>query len=134
MALNGLKDAGPDRILNASRILELANKAHYLYLRENPVEQGKLLKIILSNCALDGATLCPHYRKPFGLIFHAAQNEKWLGREDLNLRPTALEPNSIADWNRWDLEDCKCCRLTMMRPDDRNRLNLMDRGYSEPLR
>ena len=87
LALNGLQDAGPDRVLTGSRILELANKAHFLYLRQNPAEQGKLLKIVLSNCAIDGANLYPNYRKPFDLILKAAKNQEWSGRENLNLRP-----------------------------------------------
>lgn len=33
LALNALRDAEPDRVLKASRILALANKAHSLYLR-----------------------------------------------------------------------------------------------------
>ena len=95
LTLNGLQDAGPDRVLTANRILELANKAYFLYLRQNPAEQGKLLKIVLSNCAIDGASLYPNYRKPFDLILKAAKNQEWSGREDLNLRPPGPEPGAL---------------------------------------
>jgi len=81
LALNGLLEAASsDRLLTTRRILELANKAHSLYVRQKPVEQAKLLKIVLSNCALDRTSLYPTYRKPFELIFQAAKNENWLGR------------------------------------------------------
>ena len=80
LALNGLQGADSDRLLSTQRILELANKAHSLYVRQKPVEQAKLLKIVLSNCALDRTSLYPTYRKPFDLIFQAAKNENWLGR------------------------------------------------------
>ena len=95
LALNGLQEVSRDRGLTAGRILELANKAYFLYVRQNPVEQGKLLKIVLSNCAIDGANLYPTYRKPFDLICKAAKNEEWSGREDLNLRPPAPKAGSV---------------------------------------
>jgi site-specific DNA recombinase len=82
-----LDQASPDRLLNASRILELANKARFLYVSQNPAEKAKLLKMVLSNCTLDSATLYPTYRKPFDLIFHRAKNEEWRGRRDSNPRP-----------------------------------------------
>ena len=77
LALNGLEEATPDRALTASRIIELANKAYFLYLRQNPAEQGKLLKIVLSNCSIDGTSLYPTYRKPFDLIFNRAKTKEW---------------------------------------------------------
>jgi DNA invertase Pin-like site-specific DNA recombinase len=88
MALHGLKDANAgDRLLSAKRILELANKAYFLYLTRKPAEQAELLRLVLLNCAIDGASLYPTYRKPFDLIFQRAKNQDWSGREDLNLRP-----------------------------------------------
>ena len=80
MALQALEQANSDRLLTASRTLELANKAHSLYLRQSPQEQGKLL----SNCATDGVSLSPTYKKPFDLIFARAKNEEWRARRDSN--------------------------------------------------
>jgi len=37
-AIAGLKESGSDRLLNAKRILELANKAYFLYLTRKPAE------------------------------------------------------------------------------------------------
>jgi site-specific DNA recombinase len=94
LALNGLKDISPDRVLTATRVLELANKAYFLYVRQNPAEQAKLLRMVLSNCAVDGANLYPTYRKPFDLIFQAAKNENWLGGRDSNPDRRIQSPQS----------------------------------------
>ncbi len=94
-ALAGLKQADePARLLTASRTLELANKAYSLYVRQNPVEQAKLLKMVLSNCRIDAVNLTPTYRKPFNLIFERAKKEEWRARRDSNSRPIA--PEAIA--------------------------------------
>ena len=88
MALSGLQQSNNgDRLLDAKRILELANKAYSLYVTRKPAEQAELLRKVLLNCAIDGASLYPTYRKPFDVIFQRAKNEEWSGREDLNLRP-----------------------------------------------
>ena len=72
-------------LLNAKRILELANKAYSLYVSQNVVEQAKLLRMVLSNCAIDAASVYPTYRKPFDRIFQRAKTEEWYAREDSNL-------------------------------------------------
>jgi LytS/YehU family sensor histidine kinase len=64
MAIQGLKQASPDRLLDAARILELANTAYFLYRRKSPEEKAKLLKIVLSNCKIDAVSIHPTYRKP----------------------------------------------------------------------
>jgi hypothetical protein len=43
----------------------------------HPAEQAKLLRMVLSNCAIDAANLYPAYRKPFDLIFQAAKTKEW---------------------------------------------------------
>jgi site-specific DNA recombinase len=57
MALAGLQASNGDRLLDAKRILELANKAYFLYLTRKPAEQAQLLRMVLLNCAIDGASL-----------------------------------------------------------------------------
>jgi DNA invertase Pin-like site-specific DNA recombinase len=68
-------------------ILELCNKAHRLYLQQTPLKRAKLLHYLLSNCALDNATLCPTYRKPFDIIAKGLSRSNWLPREDSDLGP-----------------------------------------------
>ena len=58
----------PGEALRGVRILELANKAYFLYLKQPPAEKAKLLRIVLSNCKIDAASVDPTYRKPFDLI------------------------------------------------------------------
>ncbi len=72
-------------LLDARRILELANKAYSLYVRQNVVEQAKLLRMVLSNCAIDAVSVYPTYRKPFDQIFQRAKTKEWYAREDSNL-------------------------------------------------
>ena len=81
-----------ERLLNIQRILELAQKAYFLYITRKPAEQAELLRNVLLNCSIDAVNLYPTYRKPFDLIFNRAKNEEWSGREDLNLRPPGPEP------------------------------------------
>ena len=88
MAIQGLEQANPDQLLTAKRTLELANKAYFLYVTQTPVEKGKLLKMVLSNCRFDGVTLYPTYRKPFDLIFQRAKSKEWCARRDSNSRPS----------------------------------------------
>jgi hypothetical protein len=74
LALNSLDQAtGDQKVLNAKRILELANNIHFLYVRQNPAQQAKLIKMVLSNCKFDSVSVYPTYRKPFDVIFQRAQ-------------------------------------------------------------
>ncbi|MGB6192322.1 MAG: zinc ribbon domain-containing protein, partial [Terracidiphilus sp.] len=88
--ISGLNESTfEDRMHDMRRILELAQKAHSLYLTRKPAEQAELLKKVLLNCSIDAVSLYPTYRKPFDLIFERAKNEQWSGRADLNCRPLA---------------------------------------------
>ena len=87
LALQGLEQQSPDRTFDGIRILELANKAYFLYLRQPAAEKAKLLRIVLSNCLVDTASVYPTYRKPFDLIFERAQKEEWRARRESNSRP-----------------------------------------------
>lgn len=81
-ALDGLHRQSPERRLEGVRILELANKAYFLYLKQPPVEKAKVLEIVLSNCKIHAASVDPQYRKPFDLIFQRVKKEEWLALED----------------------------------------------------
>jgi site-specific DNA recombinase len=94
--LAGLKEPEFDtRLADVGRILELAQKAHSLYLTRNTTERADLLRNVLWNCEIDGVSLYPSYRKPFDLIAKRAKTEQWSGREDLNLRPPGPEPGAL---------------------------------------
>ena len=96
MAIQGLKSAGPDRLLDGVKILELANKAYFLYLKQPPTEKAKLLKLVLSNCTVDATSIHPTYKKPFDLIFAHCKNEGWCARRDSNSRPSASKADALS--------------------------------------
>lgn len=56
------------------KILELANRAYNMYLKQGRHEQRKLLDTILSNCTFYRGTLYPTYRKPFDLLAKCPEN------------------------------------------------------------
>ena len=85
----------PDTLLNAKRILELANRAYFLYLTRKPAEQAELLKKVLLNCSIDGVRLYPTYRKPFDVIAKRVKSQEWSGRADLNCRPLAPQASAL---------------------------------------
>jgi site-specific DNA recombinase len=87
-SVESLEAANPDRTLDAAKILELANKAYSLYVKQSPAERAKLLKMVLSNCAIDAVSLYPTYRKPFDLIFQKGKTKEWCARRDSNSRPS----------------------------------------------
>jgi site-specific DNA recombinase len=84
LAVQGLEQQSPERILGGVRILELANKAYFLYLKQPPAEKAKMLRIVLSNCKINATSVDPTYRKPFDLIFQRARNKEWLPGLDSN--------------------------------------------------
>jgi DNA invertase Pin-like site-specific DNA recombinase len=84
-----------ERLLDVQRILELAQKAYFLYLTRKPAEQAELLRNVLLNCSIDAVSLYPTYRKPFDLIAKRAKYNEWSGREDLNLRPPGPELSKL---------------------------------------
>ncbi|MEO5896486.1 MAG: hypothetical protein ABIS06_12355 [Vicinamibacterales bacterium] len=69
-------------VLLGSQILELARDAKSLFLRQDPTEQRRLLKTLLSNCTLQAGTLYPTYRKPFDALVEGNETEDWLGVRD----------------------------------------------------
>ena len=76
----------PQQWLNAARILELANKAYFLYVKQPPSKKAKLPKTVLSNRAIDGVSIYSIHRKPFELIFRRLKTERMVRPRDLNSR------------------------------------------------
>jgi len=50
------------------RVLELAQRAYSLWLRQDHEEREKLVSILCLNLTLDGVSLVPTWRKPFDLL------------------------------------------------------------------
>jgi hypothetical protein len=69
-----------------SRILELAKTAHTLFIQQEPSEQARLLKILLSNCTFDRGSLSPSYSKPFDMFVQGNEKGDWRREWDSNPR------------------------------------------------
>ena len=79
--------ANRNYVEQAMEILELSKDAYSLYVSQKGDEKRKLMKMILSNCTIDGLTLCPTYKKPFDYIAEGLKLQFKLPRQDSNLRP-----------------------------------------------
>ncbi len=62
-----------------SEILELANSAYGMFLRQNRQEQRQLLDTLLSNCTFYRGTLCPTYNKPFDILAKGTEFQSMRG-------------------------------------------------------
>ena len=72
-------------------LLEFAQKAYFLYEKQDSHQKVRLLKIIQSNCTYDGVSIYPTYRKPFDILIKLSESEGWRAWKDLNLRPQRPE-------------------------------------------
>ena len=95
-SLSGLAHIQPETQLRGAKILELANQAYFLYVKQTPEEQAKLLRLVLSNCSVDAATVYPIYRKPFDVIFQHGKTEGWCARRESNPQPLASKANALS--------------------------------------
>ena len=78
------QNANVDYCEKGLSILELANKAYFLYLQQTAEEKRKLLNFVLLNCTLTKGTLCPTYRKPFDILAKGLTRSNWRPQPDLN--------------------------------------------------
>ena len=76
----------PCTMVTATKILELAKQAEFLYKSQIPREQRRLLDLVLSNCTFDRGTLCPTYAKPFDLLVRGNEIGNWRREWDSNPR------------------------------------------------
>jgi site-specific DNA recombinase len=66
------------------QILELANRAYDLYLKQPHEERAKLLHFLLSNASLKDGNLCVTYRKPFDILANGVSHQRRRPQGDLN--------------------------------------------------
>ncbi len=96
LALDGLANSeSTDRVLDAQRVFELANKAYLLYFSQDSTEKAKLLRMLCSNFSVDAVSATATYRYPFDIIFKRAKMEEWSGRRDSNPRPSAPKADAL---------------------------------------
>lgn len=53
-----------NRVVDAQRVLEPANKAYFLYLAQDPTPKAKLLRMLCSNFSVDALSVMLIYRYP----------------------------------------------------------------------
>ena len=66
--MSRISQVSPDSLKTGIQVLELANQAYDLYIRQDLTQQRRLLDVVLSNCSLEGEGLKPSYRRPFDLL------------------------------------------------------------------
>jgi GrpB-like predicted nucleotidyltransferase (UPF0157 family) len=66
------------------RLIELAKNASWLFSKQQPYEQRRLLNFVLSNSTWQNGELHPTFRQPFGLIALDCRNEARMGRKKPN--------------------------------------------------
>jgi len=66
----------------AMKAIELSYQAESLYLKASSRQKRKLVRSVLSNCLLYGATLSPPYRKPFDIFGEGVQSGNKRGATD----------------------------------------------------
>ncbi len=74
------------------RLIELAQGAHRLFVRQEPHDQRRLLNFVLSNSTWKDGTLAPIFRQPFDIIAEAAAAARAEGGEN------ALNPAGHPVW------------------------------------
>ncbi len=75
------RQAGNDYLENSVRILELAQQAYSLYVKQDSEEQRKLLDLVLSNSILTDGKVHSELRKPFDMLADGIVQEEKLRRE-----------------------------------------------------
>ncbi len=70
------------------RLLEIIQNASFLYDRQQPHEQRKLLNLLLSNISLKDGNLHVEYNRPFDWIAENSDCIKWWRLADSNRWPS----------------------------------------------
>ena len=90
------EQANVNYLFQGVHILELAQKAYSLYVKQKPTQQRRLLNFVLSNCTLIDEKLYPTYKKPFDLIAKGVKSNNWLPGQDSNLQPSGYKLPDIS--------------------------------------
>jgi site-specific DNA recombinase len=73
--LAALGNAKTSYIASGVKLLELAQRAHELYVSQSPHEQRRLLNVVVSNCTLNNGTVEYSLRKPFDLLADISESQ-----------------------------------------------------------
>lgn len=65
--------------LSGKYLLNICEKAPELFKSSKLQEKRDLIKLVLSNCYLDGKKVRYEAKKPFDMVLSFAKNERWGG-------------------------------------------------------
>jgi site-specific DNA recombinase len=92
--ISRLSIADEEYYLTSEYLLQLANRAHDLFMSSEAEEKRQLLKLTLQNLKLRGKKIDFELVKPFDQVFACTSRQTWLGRKDSNLRLRIQSPLS----------------------------------------
>lgn len=75
--LRGLHEVDNDYYITAQYLLDIANRAHDLFMSSEDEEKRHVLNLLLSNPRLDGKKLVCDVQKPFDLIMECNDRQEW---------------------------------------------------------
>lgn len=102
--IESLQEASQMHLVDGVKLLDLARKAHTLFLEQDAAQKRRLLGFVVSNCSWKDDSLHVELRQPFDRLRVAVAStstsdeaplgpkrleEKWSARQESNLRPTA---------------------------------------------
>ncbi len=76
--LSILQETDDNYFITIKYLLELANRAHELFIGSEVEEKRQLIKLVLSNLVLNGKKVCYEAKKPFDIILNCAHHQSWL--------------------------------------------------------
>lgn len=83
-SLNNLSATNDRNIDTARKTIELSHQAERLYLSANTHQKRRLINSVLSNCQLNGVTLCHTYKKPFDIFAKGLESDNMRRGRDSN--------------------------------------------------
>ena len=95
--LSNLQKAEDDYYLTSKYLLELTQRAYYLFVSSEIEEKRQLLKLILQNSRLDGRLVRYDLLKPFDTILNYADRQLWLRRWDKKGKLKAIRVGTRRD-------------------------------------
>jgi len=89
-------------LLTCTYLLNLASRAHELFMSSQPAQKNALLKYLLANAKADGENLVVELKNVFAHILDANKSKKWLQRLEAICRYFAFEKGAYCPNLRLD--------------------------------
>lgn len=93
-AIQSHQGADHDYMEEGIQLLELAQRAHGLFLQQEPREQRRLLNFVLEDCSWKEGTLTPVYRPPFDLLAATVAEDRALQSRTAQANSTFERPQT----------------------------------------